>query len=110
MVEPAGADRDVHLGGPPHSSRRIAVLQLILYLRAVGAREGNDVGIHGRPVRVAGGSALIAAPAHVGSRVGKHHGVRLQPPYESEDAGPIVRLTLPVWAFAVRAIEPHLGD
>ena len=110
VIEPAGTDRGVGLGGPPHRAVRVAVLQGGDHrvTRRAGIRHRG--GIHRGPVGIARRAAFVAAPAYVGTSIGKHHRVRLQAAHQSEDARPVIDLAAPVGSLAIGAVEPHLGD
>ncbi len=86
------------------------MLQRIADTGAVRTRKCHGVRIHRRPIRVAGCSVLVSAPAHVRPGVGEHDSIWLELPHETEETGPIVNLALPVWSLAIGAVEPHLGD
>ncbi len=110
MVEPAGPDRHVDLGGTPHRSQRRSVLERVTHRVVALAGESHDRRIHRRPVRIAGDSALIPAPADVRSGVGEDHRAGLEPADEPPHPRPVVDLTTAVRPFPVGAVEPDLGD
>ena len=110
MVEPAGPDRGIHLGGTPHGARGVTVLECGDHAVAAGTGEGNGRWIDGGPVGVAAGPVLVAAPPHVGARVGKDHRLGLVPLDEREESRPVIDLALAIRPLAVRPVEPHFRD
>jgi hypothetical protein len=117
VVEPAVAEGHVGLGGPP--------------LEVVGGGQGGDQGVASAhlwrvirqcevhasvgllldgddaPLVVAGESALVAAPAHIGPGHGDR-GVRGEGPGQRVPAVPVVRLDLVRWDAPLGTVEPHL--
>src|SRR6266850_4308102 len=108
MMEPARADRYVGFAWPPDGARDIAMLQRAHDLGAADAWDLHDTRVDGGPIGVAGQSILIANPANVGSGVGEHHRIWLEPPHQSPDSRPIVDLLLAIRPFAIGAVEPDL--
>ncbi len=112
VMKPAWADRHVGLRGPPRPAAGggSAVLERGDDRVTRRPRIGDGRRVDGGPIRVARRSGLVAAPAHVGTGVGEHHRVGLEPAHEAEDAGPIVHLPAPIGPLTVGPVEPHFGD
>src|SRR5215207_2025339 len=110
MIEPPRPDRDIDLGGPPGRAFLVAMLKRRFDAISALAWEGHGVRVDGRPVGITGDSALVAAPAHIGTRVGEDHRSRLEPANEAEHPWPVIHLAAAVRPLTVGAVEPDFGD
>ena len=125
VIEPSGADGDIHLTGVPDQPpplrgdggdpfHRAKVLGLgiemgdaagvLLVRKVVEADDGNDA-----PLAFPGDTGLVPDPAGVRAHDGDD-GSGLDLADEGEIAGPIVDLALAVRPLAAGAVEPDLGD
>jgi hypothetical protein len=124
VVEPAGADRGVHLGRIPDQLVEAALecsaaaqvlvvaadepreLSVVHALRLLGDLLGvAEGGGDDAPLVAPGVPGFVPAPAHVGS-AHADHGSRLQAADDLVIALPVVRLHTPVGALSVGAVEP----